>query len=62
MKSIKEIDTTCRGSAMKQGWEKKWIVLEDMKLSLYDSEDNGKENVQNILNVLQLNETLHQII
>ena len=27
---------------MKQGWEKKWIVLEDMKLSLYDSEDSGK--------------------
>jgi len=28
-----------KGSAMKQGWEKKWIVLEDMKLSLYDNEN-----------------------
>lgn len=28
---------------MKQGWEKKWVVLEDMKLSLYDNEDTCKE-------------------
>eukprot|EP00795_Rhopilema_esculentum_P015111 gene15111-6292_t len=28
-----------KGSAMKQGWDNKWIVLEDMKLSTYDSEN-----------------------
>lgn len=31
---------------MKQGWDTKWIVLEDMKLSIYDSEDTGKRLIR----------------
>eukprot|EP00794_Sanderia_malayensis_P014180 gene14180-15659_t len=28
-----------KGSAMKQGWESKWIVLEDMKINIYNTDD-----------------------
>ena len=28
---------------MKQGWERKWVVLSDMKLSIYENENTEGE-------------------